>query len=53
MELGYYESGLLINNIVNLRIYTIGLGAFYRWGPYSMEKTGDNFAYKFTLIFPF
>ncbi|NQV02262.1 MAG: carboxypeptidase-like regulatory domain-containing protein [Bacteroidia bacterium] len=53
MNLGYYETGLLINNLVNLRIYTIGIGAFYRWGPYSFDKVGDNFAYKVSVIFPF
>jgi len=53
MNLGYYESGLLINNIVNLQLYTIGIGAFYRWGPYSMNNTGDNFGYKISIIFPF
>ena len=53
MDLGYYESGLLINNIVNLKLYTIGIGAFYRWGPYSMNYTWDNFAGKVTVIFPF
>ncbi len=53
MNLGYYESGLLINNLVNLRVYTIGIGAFYRWGPYSMDNVGDNFAYKISMIFPF
>ena len=53
MNLGFYESGLLINNLVNLRIYTIGIGGFYRWGPYSFDKVGDNFAYKVSLIFPF
>jgi len=53
MDLGFYESGLLVNNLVNLKIYTIGIGAFYRWGPYSLDKVGDNFAYKISLIFPF
>ncbi len=53
MNLGYYESGLLINNLVNLKIYTIGIGAFYRWGPYSLDKVGDNFAYKISMVFPF
>lgn len=53
MNLGYYESGLLINNIVNLKLYTIGIGAFYRWGPYGFDNVGDNFAYKVSLIFPF
>lgn len=53
MNLGFYESGLLINNLINLKIYTIGIGAFYRWGPYSFDNVGDNFAYKISLIFPF
>ena len=53
MNLGYYESGLLINNLVNLQLYTIGIGAFYRWGPYSFDNVGDNFAYKISMIFPF
>ncbi len=53
MNQGYYESGLLINNLVNLKVYTIGIGAFYRWGPYSFENVGDNFAYKISMIFPF
>jgi hypothetical protein len=53
MNLGYYESGLLINNLVNLKVYTIGIGAFYRWGPYSFDNVGDNFAYKISMIFPF
>jgi hypothetical protein len=53
MDLGYYESGLLINNLVNLKLYTIGIGAFYRWGPYSMNNWWDNIAAKLTVIFPF
>ena len=52
MNLGYYESGLLVNNLVNLKIYTLGIGAFYRWGPYSFNAVGDNFAYKISIIFP-
>lgn len=53
MDLGFYESGLLINNLVNLKLYTIGIGAFYRWGPYSMNNWYDNIAGKLTVIFPF
>ena len=53
MDLGYYESGLLVNNLINLKLYNIGIGAFYRWGPYSFDKVGDNFAYKVSLMFPF
>jgi len=53
MNLGYYESGLLVNNIVNLKLYTLGVGVYYRWGPYGFIYAGDNFAYKISLIFPF
>ena len=53
MNLGYYESGFLINNLLNFRLYTIGLGAFYRWGPYSFDTAWDNFAFKLSMIFPF
>ncbi|MCB0804876.1 MAG: carboxypeptidase-like regulatory domain-containing protein [Bacteroidales bacterium] len=49
MEKGYYESGLLINNLLNLRIYKIGIGAFYRFGPYSFSNAWDNVGLKFTL----
>jgi hypothetical protein len=53
MNLGYYETGLLINNIINLKLYTVGVGAFYRWGPYSFDHPEDNAAYKITVVFPF
>jgi hypothetical protein len=52
MNLGYYETGLLINNLVNLQLYTIGIGAFYRWGPYSFDYALDNLACKISVIFP-
>ena len=53
MEKGYYESGLLINNLLNLRVYSLGLGAFYRYGPYMMPKTIDNLGGKISLKFAF
>lgn len=52
MEKGYYESGLLINNLLDLQLYNLGLGAFYRYGPYSYDKTMDNFAFKLSIVFP-
>ncbi|MCD4745624.1 MAG: DUF5686 and carboxypeptidase regulatory-like domain-containing protein [Bacteroidales bacterium] len=53
MENGYYESGILINNILGLQLYGVGLGVFYRYGPYGFDKIGDNFAYKFSITFLF
>ncbi|MCU0371329.1 MAG: DUF5686 family protein [Bacteroidales bacterium] len=52
MERGYYESGFLINNLMNLRIYSLGVGAGYRWGPYSYALFKDNIALKVTVTFP-
>lgn len=49
IEKGYYESGLLINNILNSSFSGIGFGLFYRYGPYSFTNTSDNFSYKLTL----
>jgi hypothetical protein len=53
MEQGYYESGLLINNLFNLRIYSLGLGAFYRYGPYTFKNGWKNVGGKFTLKLAF
>ncbi len=51
MDKGYYESGILINNLLNQFFIGYGLGVFYRYGPYTLPKTIDNFAFKFTLSF--
>ena len=52
MDLGYYESGLIINRLFNLYLYNIGLGATYRYGPYSNRLVEDNISVKVSLIFP-
>ncbi|OFX89973.1 MAG: hypothetical protein A2W99_08575 [Bacteroidetes bacterium GWF2_33_16] len=46
---GYYESGILVNNILTQQFIGIGFGVYYRYGSYSYIKTADNFAYKFTF----
>ncbi|MBL7113846.1 MAG: hypothetical protein ISS19_18050 [Bacteroidales bacterium] len=51
MDKGYIESGLLIKNLLNQWFIGYGLGVFYRYGPYSLNKTIDNFAFKFTISF--
>jgi hypothetical protein len=51
IEKGYYESGLLFKNLFRQWIIGYGLGVFYRYGPYSLNKTIDNFAFKFTISF--
>lgn len=52
MEKGYFESGILFNNIIkSLNIMGFGFGVYYRYGPYAFSNTGDNFAYKLSLTF--
>ncbi len=51
MEQGYFESGLLINNIFRIQIFRYGIGVFYRYGPYALSETIDNFAFKLSLQF--
>ncbi len=53
LEKGYYESGILINNILNLKFYTLGIGTYYRYGPYSFDNFDDNLAFKITIDFPY
>jgi hypothetical protein len=49
LDKGYYESGILFNNLLRQWILGYGLGVFYRFGPYTLPKTIDNFAFKFTI----
>lgn len=50
-EKGYYESGLTIDNLLKSRLVGIGVGAFYRYGPYGFNQVKDNIFYKFTIRF--
>jgi hypothetical protein len=51
MEKGYYEGGLLINNLLRVQLFSYGVGIIYRYGPYAFTKAIDNFAFKLTLQF--
>lgn len=48
-EKGYYESGLLLNNIYRQFFLGYGIGVFYRYGPYAFNKPVDNLAFKLTF----
>ena len=52
MEKGYFESGLLLNNLLKLPMYSLGLGAYYRYGAYAYDETRYNFSWKFSLTLP-
>lgn len=53
MDLGYYESGFIIDKLINLKLYYLGLGATYRYGAYSHPHFQDNISIKINLSFPF
>jgi hypothetical protein len=58
MEKGYYESGLLLNNLIRINYYNLvylglGGGAFIRYGTYSQPQMEENLTYKFSLVMSF
>jgi len=53
MEKGFFETGIILANILKSKISSIGFGAFYRYGPYSLPKVKDNFAYKINIGYLF
>ncbi|MBQ7735498.1 MAG: hypothetical protein IJT61_06160 [Bacteroidales bacterium] len=53
MEKGYFETGLMIDNLISARdLLAMGIGFFYRYGAYGLEKVKDNFAIKVSLTVP-
>lgn len=48
---GFYEAGIVINDILKPSFIGFGFGLFYRYGPYAFVKTADNFSYKLSLSF--
>ncbi len=48
-ENGFYESGFLMNNLINMPLMHLGIGVFYRYGPYGFETLSDNLGYKLSI----
>jgi len=58
MEKGYFESGLLIDNLLcyksaNMFYMGLGLGVFMKYGHYAEPNLKDNFAVNLNLSFSF
>ncbi len=51
MEKGFFESGIIVNNIFKQNFSSYGIAIYYRWGPYSLAKTYDNFAFKLSMYY--
>ena len=51
MDEGYYESGLILSNLIQINYLNfmrigLGIGVYYRYGPYAFEKWQDNLAFR-------
>ena len=49
MEKGYYEGGILVNNLLKSSFSGIGVGLMYRAGPYSYDRFGKNLVFKLSF----
>ncbi|MBJ6117801.1 carboxypeptidase-like regulatory domain-containing protein [Pontibacter sp. BT310] len=53
MEKGFFESGLMLNNVISSAFSGIGVGVFYRYGAYELPKRKDNLKFKLTATIAF
>ncbi len=44
---GFYEAGIEINKVLS----SLGVGAYYRFGPYQLTNSSDNWSFKLTYRF--
>lgn len=56
LEDGYFESGLVIDNILHLSFFKVGymgfgVGGFYRYGANHLPEEFDNWAFKMSIIY--
>ncbi len=49
LDKGYFESGFRVLHILKINYTTLGMAAFYRYGPYQYPKVTDNIAVKLTF----
>jgi len=50
---GYFESGIQIDNLISSGFSGVGIGAYYRYGPYALTNTLENWAFKITSSLSF
>lgn len=53
MEKGYFESGIIVDGLLKLPLLKMGIGAFYRYGPYAFGDFKKDIALKYSLVFDF
>jgi hypothetical protein len=50
---GFYESGIIVDNLLIMGTSGFGIGVFHRYGAYAFDEMKDNFVYKLSLKFNF
>ena len=53
MDKGFFESGLMLNNVISSAFSGVGVGVFYRYGAYELPKRKDNLKFKLTATIAF
>jgi hypothetical protein len=53
LEKGYFESGLLINNLMRSVFSGLGVGVYYRYGPYQYSSVKDSLFFKLSSSMSF
>lgn len=48
---GYFETGLVLDNLLKFGFNGFGIGVFHRYGTYALPEFSDNFVYKLALKF--
>lgn len=49
MKDGFYESGMVFDNLLKISTSKWGVGVFYRYGVNSFDNVGDNFSFKLKI----
>lgn len=49
VEKGYFESGIVINDLIRPSFYGLGVAAFYRYGSHAFSEPKDNLALQMSL----
>ena len=53
LEKGYHEAGLEIHHLFTMGFSSFGIASYYRFGPYQLPNSKDNFTYKFSFRIKF
>lgn len=50
---GFFESGLQIDGLLKSQFTALGIGTFYRYGPYALDGFKNNVVFKLTSVVTF